>query len=151
MNGKAQPPRASSSAAASAPPGHQHLRNEYAQDVISAAMTRRAALGSASRRKPSTVGRWPPPPSPRTRRLLGQSGKARLDFTPHQAGEHDGGRSQRPQGLRRSPIIRWGDPRSTTPQFDPKNQTPEAQAEQFGYNSDYLDTTPDPRAQRACW
>ncbi|REJ06649.1 PhoX family phosphatase [Microbacterium bovistercoris] len=50
-----------------------------------------------------------------------------------------------PAGYTWSPIIRWGDPLfSRTPAFDLNAQTPKAQAEQFGYNSDYLDIVPDP-------
>ncbi|MFC4139025.1 MULTISPECIES: PhoX family phosphatase [unclassified Microbacterium] len=50
-----------------------------------------------------------------------------------------------PAGYTWSPIIRWGDPLfSRTPAFDIMGQTPKAQAEQFGYNSDYLDIVPDP-------
>ncbi|HWV49737.1 MAG TPA: PhoX family phosphatase, partial [Microbacterium sp.] len=49
-----------------------------------------------------------------------------------------------PTGYTWSPIIRWGDPLfSRTPAFDLNAQTPEAQAEQFGYNSDYLDIIAD--------
>ncbi|QPC88012.1 DUF839 domain-containing protein [Mesorhizobium sp. NBSH29] len=36
-------------------------------------------------------------------------------------------------------LIRWGDPLfADAPEFDPLNQTAEAQAKQFGYNNDYL-------------
>ncbi|WP_026545372.1 PhoX family phosphatase [Arthrobacter sp. 35/47] len=41
------------------------------------------------------------------------------------------------------PVIRWGDPLfRDTPDFDINNQTPESQADQFGYNNDYLDILP---------
>lgn len=50
-----------------------------------------------------------------------------------------------PHGFTWSPLIRWGDPLfSKTPAFDLAAQSPEAQAGQFGYNSDYLDILPDP-------
>ncbi|MEV7631139.1 PhoX family phosphatase [Microbacterium sp. NPDC089318] len=50
-----------------------------------------------------------------------------------------------PAGYTWQPIIRWGDPLfSRTPAFDIRRQTPEAQAGQFGYNSDYLDIVADP-------
>ncbi|WP_130179039.1 PhoX family phosphatase [Cryobacterium sp. SO1] len=45
-----------------------------------------------------------------------------------------------PSGYQWAPIIRWGDPiLAGAPEFDINNQTPEAQALQFGYNNDYLD------------
>lgn len=50
-----------------------------------------------------------------------------------------------PAGYVWQPIIRWGDPIfSNAPAFDIDNQTPEAQALQFGYNADYLDIVADP-------
>lgn len=50
-----------------------------------------------------------------------------------------------PNGYSWSPIIRWGDPLfKNAPAFDVNAQTPEAQALQFGYNSDYLEIIPDP-------
>src|SRR6266542_894136 len=43
-----------------------------------------------------------------------------------------------PEGYEQSVIIRWGDPVvAGAPRFDVDNQTPEAQAKQFGYNNDY--------------
>lgn len=42
-------------------------------------------------------------------------------------------------------LIRWGDPVvAGAPPFDPHNQTPDAQAMQFGYNNDYLGYQPLP-------
>ena len=40
-------------------------------------------------------------------------------------------------------LLRWGDPLfADSPAFDPRNQTPEAQARQFGYNNDYVGFIP---------
>ncbi len=40
-------------------------------------------------------------------------------------------------------LLRWGDGLfPDSPAFDPANQTPEAQAKQFGYNNDYVGYTP---------
>ena len=40
-------------------------------------------------------------------------------------------------------LLRWGDALfPDTPEFDPLNQTPEAQAKQFGYNNDYVGYIP---------
>lgn len=42
-------------------------------------------------------------------------------------------------------LIRWGDPLfPDAPAFDPYNQTPEAQARQFGYNNDFIGFIPRP-------
>ena len=40
-------------------------------------------------------------------------------------------------------LLRWGDPVfPDSPEFDPLNQTPEAQARQFGYNNDFVGYIP---------
>lgn len=45
-----------------------------------------------------------------------------------------------PSGYRWDPIIRWGDPiTARAPEFDQDAQDHRAQAQQFGYNCDYLD------------
>ena len=56
-----------------------------------------------------------------------------------------------PSGYRWDPIIRWGDPITRrAPEFDQDNQNHAAQAEQFGYNCDYLDIiVTDRRGTRA--
>lgn len=44
-----------------------------------------------------------------------------------------------PYGYSAKPLVRWGDPLFPgTPAFNINNQTPEAQARQFGYNCDFL-------------
>ena len=50
-------------------------------------------------------------------------------------------------GYRADILIRWGDPvLPGAPEFDPQNQTAEAQNGQFGYNADFIGTVPHPEA-----
>ena len=47
-------------------------------------------------------------------------------------------------------LIRWGDPvTADAPDFDPANQTAQAQSRQFGYNNDYLGFVPLPYGEAA--
>ncbi len=48
-----------------------------------------------------------------------------------------------PDGYAWSVVVRWGDPVTPgAPAFDPLYQTPESQAQQFGYNCDYVSLVP---------
>lgn len=50
-----------------------------------------------------------------------------------------------PEGYDADILIRWGDPVVPgAPAFDPMNQTAEAQAQQFGYNNDFIGIIPIP-------
>ncbi|MGH2584087.1 MAG: PhoX family protein, partial [Dehalococcoidia bacterium] len=66
-----------------------------------------------------------------------------LTFEQIQLGEED--MIAVPVGYASSVLIRWGDPLfADSPAFDPQQQTPEAQARQFGYNNDYIGFLPLP-------
>jgi len=54
-----------------------------------------------------------------------------------------------PDGYEQQVVIRWGDPiLEGAPEFDADDQTPEAQAGQFGYNNDYTALLPHPDGRR---
>ncbi len=50
-----------------------------------------------------------------------------------------------PKGYQSDVVIRWGDAvLPDAPKFDFDNQTPEAQAKQFGFNNDFCGLVPLP-------
>ncbi len=115
--------------------------NEHFRDVASAALSRRALLGGAGAlslaltaggaldARPAAAAGGP---STRDSR--------KLMFTPIApvAAAVDG--MTVPSGYTAHTVIRWGDPvLKGAPVFDPANPSPQAQAQQFGYNCDYLD------------
>ncbi|GAA1475676.1 PhoX family protein [Nocardioides aestuarii] len=54
-----------------------------------------------------------------------------------------------PRGFRADVLISWGDRvEKGAPRFDVRNQTPEAAAQQFGYNNDYVGVLPHPTKQK---
>lgn len=119
--------------------------NNYMRDIISAEYSRRSMLGvgavgaltlllggNAVSQAPAAQG-------------LSPAAKAggRLNFAPIAPVESTVDAFTVPKTYSWEPVIRWGDPLfNDTPDFDVNNQTPEAQAGQFGYNNDYLDILP---------
>ena len=98
------------------------------------------AIGLASSATPPAGGGAAVPRTPRSRGTAGL--RVRRRSTPSTASSTT---FTVPAGYTWQPIIRWGDPLfSSTPALDFEHQTPEAQAGQFGYNSDYLDIIADP-------
>ncbi len=67
----------------------------------------------------------------------------RIQFKPLAGSKAD--RIEVAEGYKSSVLIKWGDPLfNDSPAFDPQNQSPEAQAKQFGYNNDWMGYSPLP-------
>lgn len=67
----------------------------------------------------------------------GAGAKPNFDFKEVEAGVDE--RHHIAEGYDADILIRWGDPvLPGAPEFDPANQTADAQAKQFGYNNDFL-------------
>ncbi|MEB2526904.1 PhoX family protein [Kocuria rosea] len=114
--------------------------NGYFRDIASAALSRRSALGLGAAAA-VTVGVVGATPEAAQAHGRGRSG---LSFAPIAPVPNTVDDLTVPEGFDWSPIIRWGDPLfEDSPEFDPLRQTPESQAAQFGYNSDYLDILQD--------
>lgn len=71
----------------------------------------------------------------------GSGGGSGLDFEP--VSLNLDGEMTVPAGYQHQVLIAWGDPITADgPAFDPMNQTAEAQAQQFGYNCDFVGFSP---------
>ncbi len=129
--------------------------NEPFASVVTRSASRRAALkgviaatvvlGTGCRAQPGveppTVLSKGPQPQP-----TGQP----LTFTPIKPNVLD--EVVVPSGYAYEVLIRWGDPiMAGAPEFAFSNQTPEAQAGQFGYNCDFLAFLPGPGQQGVLW
>ncbi|MDQ0613159.1 secreted PhoX family phosphatase [Microbacterium sp. W4I4] len=128
--------------------------NEDFRSIASAVFSRRALFGLGAAAAVAVavgVGKGAPVSSPSAAGVAGpgasfaRPGRAGLSFGAIAPVPAAVDAFTVPAGYTWKPIIRWGDPLfSRTPAFDIDAQTPEAQAEQFGYNSDYLDIVADP-------
>ncbi|WP_243225002.1 PhoX family phosphatase [Microbacterium sp. CIAB417] len=129
-------------------------QNEHFRTIASAVFSRRALLGMGAAAAVAIavgVGDGAPTSAPVAAGAsgpgasFGRPGRGRLPFEAIAPVPAEVDAFTVPRGYDWSPLIRWGDPLfSRTPAFDIAAQTPEAQAGQFGYNSDYLDIIPDP-------
>ncbi|MFE7846474.1 PhoX family protein [Microbacterium sp. NPDC057407] len=129
--------------------------NETFQEVARTALSRRALLGLGAAAAVSvavTAGGGASPVSSPSAAGIGGAGAAfgrparsSLPFTPIAPVAASVDQFTVPDGYVWEPIIRWGDPLFRgAPAFDFAAQSPQAQALQFGYNSDYLDIVADP-------
>ena len=124
--------------------------NSYFKDVADAALSRRQMLGlgavgaSALVVGPQLFGA--PASQAAELNLAGKStgGQGKLGFTAIAPVSRSVDDVTVPEGYEWHSIIRWGDPLfKKTAVFDPKKQSARSQAEQFGYNCDYLDIIVD--------
>ncbi|GAA4767802.1 PhoX family protein [Microbacterium gilvum] len=117
--------------------------NSYFRDIVSAQMSRRALLGFGTAGAAALV--LAPALAGRADAATGIAGTAvgetgAFGFTSIDPVPYTVDSFVVPEGFDWTPIIRWGDPLfGDSPAFDVQNQTPEAQARQFGYNVDYTD------------
>lgn len=128
--------------------------NQDFRSIASAVFSRRALFGLGAVAAVAVavgVGRDVPLSAPGAAGVSGvgvssgKPGRAGLSFRPIAPVPAEIDAMTVPSGYTWKPIIRWGDPLfPATPTFDITAQTPEAQAQQFGYNSDYLDIVADP-------
>ena len=115
-------------------------------DVVQTAFSRRSMLKAAGVGA-LVVAAGPLAPSPAAAHQRGPSGPpggprgGALTFRPVAQNQLD--ELVTAQGYRYSVVMRWGDPVVFgAPEFDIARQTPEAQAQQFGYNCDYIGLLP---------
>lgn len=74
-------------------------------------------------------------------RARAEAGASKFSFTEVEAGVDE--THHVAEGYDADVLLRWGDALfADSPEFDPTNQTPEAQARQFGYNNDYVGYIP---------
>jgi uncharacterized protein len=122
--------------------------NTHICEVMAGAVARRSVLKAGAAGGAGMVltglGAAPAPARPRDRapgRGRGRDGISSLRFDPVSPNRRDN--VTVPDGYRYDVVIGWGDPvERGAPGFDVHDQTPEAQAKQFGYNCDYVGVLP---------
>lgn len=134
---------------ACATPAPNKSGNETFQSVATKALSRRAVLGGASAGAAGLTLSMAVPAAAKTSTPELPEGfdpyvkapyNGPLAFTPIAPVPAETDAVTVPEGYDWHAIIKWGDPLfNDSPEFDIMNQTPEAQAKQFGYNNDYLD------------
>ena len=134
---------------ACAHPAPNTSANESFRDIVSGVFSRRAALGAgAGVTGAIVVGGWAARPAAAD---FGNppKGGGKLPFTAIEPTARTVDTVTVPDGYRWDPIIRWGDPLfADSPEFDIANQSGNTQAQQFGYNCDYLNVISDGRNDR---
>lgn len=113
--------------------------NDYVGDVIATAMSRRGLLQAGA--LTALVVAAPPFLRPGPAAAAGST--PTLSFDPVPPNTVDA--VVVPNGYDHAVVVRWGDPvEAGAPAFEFDDQTPAAQAQQFGYNNDFLALMPLP-------
>ena len=121
--------------------------NEYIGDIVEQALSRRSLLKGMGAvvvlaGVPTVLRAAPAEGARRTRRAAGSSGTG-LSFTPISPTGRTYDNVVVPEGYDWALLARWGDAVETgAPAWDYENQTAAAQAQQFGYNCDYIGFIP---------
>ncbi|GAB91934.1 putative phosphatase [Gordonia rhizosphera NBRC 16068] len=121
--------------------------NPYFRDVLRADVSRRAVLRSSAGAAVAIgatsllAACGSDDPAALTSSSAAPTPPQGMDFTPVAANTEDA--LVIPEGYTQQVVIRWGDPVIPgAPEFDFDNQTPEAQAGQFGFNNDFAGLIP---------
>lgn len=119
-------------------------QTSYFRDVAATALSRRTILGATAVGTAGVALASQPAAalfrSPAARGTAGAVGAGSLEFSAIAPVPNNVDAVTVPSGYRWDTIIRWGDPIfDGAPVFDAANQSAAAQAQQFGYNCDYLD------------
>lgn len=119
--------------------------NGYFRDIVDAQLSRRAlfglgAVGAATIVLAPALSGVQPATASTGMPLAPVGAGGAFGFAPIEPIAHTVDGFVVPEGFDWTPIIRWGDPLfADSPAFDVNDQTPDAQARQFGYNVDYTD------------
>ncbi|WP_344306249.1 PhoX family phosphatase, partial [Brevibacterium samyangense] len=122
-------------------------QNAYFRDIASAALSRRSILGGAAAGALAiAVTTAPSSPLAGAAHAAGNTkSKSKLVFDAIDPVNHEVDGFHVPEGFTWKPIARWGDALfPDSPEFDPEDQSEEAQKRQFGYNCDFLSIQLDP-------
>lgn len=119
--------------------GHNSSANATMGEIISRRFSRRNFLqGSLA---VSAIAATVSPLALMTAEKARAAGGSAFSFTEVEAGVD--ANHHVAEGYDADVLLRWGDPLfADAPEFDPTNQTAEAQAKQFGYNNDYVGFIP---------
>ncbi|WP_152044557.1 PhoX family protein [Aureimonas psammosilenae] len=121
--------------------GHNETANSTMGEIISARFSRRHFLRGSLAATAIAATVSPLALLAADEAKAEETAASRFSFTEVAAGVDD--KHHVAEGYDADVILRWGDALfPDSPEFDPANQSPEAQARQFGYNNDYVGFIP---------